>query len=166
MKQFLKKHYKRIIIISFDILLIPTMFICNLLTNGMLKTDNPCMWTKLGGQCISCGGTHFVNDITSFRFAEAFMDNQLMFLTVMYWAITLVVLNLYFLFNLTFAKKILKVMYSIPMFIIFVLSIFGFLFWRNIPLIINVFKILWYMISTIISRTNEMISLLKAHLNT
>lgn len=141
MKLFFKKNYKSIIIIAFDILCIPIALICKLLTNGMLKTDNPCMWTKLGGQCISCGGTHFVNDLTSFRFIDAFFDNQLLFVLTVYFFITLILFNLWWIFNLSFPKKILKLMYSIPSAVIFAYFIIGFTIWRNIPMFLNIVSV-------------------------
>lgn len=83
---------------------------------------------------MTCGGTHFVNDLLSGRIVDAFHDNEYLFLLTIYLAITMLLLNLYYLFRLTFAKKILSVMYNLTMLIVFLASIFAYLFIRNIPL--------------------------------
>ena len=144
MKLFLKKNYKAVLIIAFDILCVLAIPLCWLLTDAMLKAPpNPCPWTQppLGGKCISCGGTHFVNYLTSFKIAEAFSENQLFFFLTIYFLITLIMFNLWWIFNLTFAKKALKIMYSIPAAIIFGHSLIAFMIWRNIPMFINIASI-------------------------
>ncbi len=138
MKAFFKTHYKKIIVLASDVLCVLAALICAPLSRILLEhTNNTCFWEVMGGKCATCGGTHFVNDFLSGRFAAAFMDNQLLFCMTVYLLATLLVLNLYWLFDLAFAKKILKVMYNIPVLIIFGVALLAFLIWRNIPLITN-----------------------------
>ncbi len=131
MKQFLKKHYKRIIILTCDAMIVPMALLCKLITENMLKTDSTCAWTLLGGQCISCGGTHFVNDLASLRIVDAFFDNQLMFFITLFFIATLIMFNLWWVFDLSFGKKALVRMYSVPTVIIFCSALIIFLVWRN-----------------------------------
>jgi len=155
MKEFIKKHYKKIIILSIDVLCLIIALCCKPLSDLMLSNDSACIWTTLGGQCLTCGGTHFVNDLFSLRIADAFMDNQLLFIATIYFAITLIVVNLLWLFDLSFALKILKWMYNIPVLIVFSVGTIAFLLWRNLPELIRVIEIapaLWEKILEIAAR--------------
>lgn len=155
MKEFLKKYYKKIIILSIDVLCLIIALCCKPLSDLMLSNDSACLWTTLGGQCLTCGGTHFVNDLFSFRIADAFMDNQLLFIMAAYFGITLIVVNLLWLFDLSFARKILKWMYNIPVLIVFSVGTIAFLLWRNIPAFIKIIEIvpaLWEKILEIVAR--------------
>ena len=136
----MKKHYKKIIILSCDILIIPIAILCKYLSQFMLTFNSPCFFSTLGGKCISCGGTHFVKDLLSGNFIDAFFDNQFFFICVVYLAISLVLLNLFLLFDLKFAKRALRIMYSIPSLICFLASIFIFLFVRNLPFIFDLLE--------------------------
>ena len=143
MKEFLKKHYKKLLVIPFDISLIPFFVICRLLSGLLLeKTNYVCTWVLLGGQCVTCGGTHFVNDFLSGRLHAAFLDNQLLFVVAIYFFISLILLNAWCLFDLEFAKHCLIHMYGFIAFGIFVLLMIWFVILRNIPAFINVTKIL------------------------
>lgn len=135
MKEFIKKYYKitlKIIILVFDVLCIPAAVICRIISGNMLLADAPCAWTTIGIQCFTCGGTHFVNDFLSFRIIDAMEDNFLLFAIAVYLLVTLVTLNLYFVFNLRFARRILKIMYNIPMIIAWVIFACAFFVVRNV----------------------------------
>lgn len=155
MKEFLRKHYKKIIVLSIDALCLIIALCCKPLSELMLSSDTDCLWASLGGQCLTCGGTHFVNDLFSLRIADAFMDNQLLFIVTVYFAITLIVVNLLWLFNLSFALKILKWMYNIPVLIVFSVGTIAFLLWRNLPALIRAVEVapaLWEKILEIAAR--------------
>ena len=142
MKNFFKAHRKKIWIVSMDVLCLPAAILFRYLSALMLQGDSVCVWVRLGGQCITCGGTHFVNDLLSGRIGMAFWDNQFLFVLCVYFAVSWILLNLYWLFDLAFAKKMLGLMYNIPMLIIFCVAMFGFLFWRNIHLIPKLVQLL------------------------
>ena len=84
-----------------------------------------------GIRCFTCGGTHFVNDLLSFRILEAMVDNPLLFVVAAYLFVTLAALNLYLLFDLKFARRMLRLMYNVPVIIAFVISGGVFFFVRN-----------------------------------
>ncbi|MBQ8605649.1 MAG: DUF2752 domain-containing protein [Clostridia bacterium] len=145
MVKFLKKH-KKIIIVICDVLFVPFLFCCHLLTDYMLTLPPSCSFVRFGGKCITCGGTHFVNYITSFRIAEAFEQNQFLFVLSIYFGISIIFLNLYLLFNNSFAKKALLKMYNIPVLII-ILSVMGvFFIVRNIPMFTGMGKLIMHML--------------------
>lgn len=139
----IKKHYKRIIIIICDLLVIPIIMLGRLLSDNMLDAAaTECVWAQIGAKCITCGGTHFVKNICSGRFIDAFCDNQYLFILTAYLAITLVVLNLYFIFGLPWAKKLLLKMYSIAALIIAGVALIAFVVLRNIPFWIALFGVI------------------------
>lgn len=142
MKSFFKKDYKKILILSADVLCLVAALICKPLSALMLSTEKTCAWTVWGGQCLTCGGTHFVNDLLSFRIGQAFMDNQLLFIAALYLFVTLLFLNLLWLFEFPFAKKALRVMYNIPVLILFAVGTLAFLILRNLYAFENLFEIL------------------------
>ena len=143
MKAFLKKYYKKIIILSSDLACLIAALVCAPLSEALLRdTDQVCVWMRFGGQCVTCGGTHFVNDLLSGRIGEAFSDNQLLFVLTVYALLTLIALNLWLLFDLAFAKEVLSRMYSIPSLIVFCVLFFAFLFWRNWNAIRNAVQLL------------------------
>lgn len=142
MKEFLKKHYKKIIIIPIDILVVPALVFFRWLSGQMLLTEKTCPWVLLGGQCISCGGTHFVNDFLSGKFFSAFLDNELLFVIAIYIIIGFVFANLFCLFDFKFAKNALICMFNVFIVGYFALFAFAFLIVRNIPLFIKIAQLL------------------------
>lgn len=154
MKEFLKKHRQgmlKTIIITVDVLCIPLSVICRIISEGMLQADGVCVWTLAGIQCFTCGGTHFINDLLSFRLVDAMVDNPLLFVIAVYLFVTLVALNLYLLFDIKFARRALVLMYNVPVVIAFVIAVCVFFCLRNFEafmhldeVIPNVWKItLW-----------------------
>ncbi len=141
MKEFFKKHYKkilRIIILTIDVLCVPAAMICQHLSGNMLQANAPCVWTTVGVQCFTCGGTHFVNDLLSFRLIDALVDNPLLFALSVYLLVTLIALNLYLWFDLKFAGRMLRLMYNVPVIIAWVISGCVFFFVRNFEAFMNI----------------------------
>ena len=132
MKEFLKKHYKKLLILPLDALIFPAFVFFNWLSGVLLETERICPWVKLGGRCMTCGGTHFVNDITSLKIAQAFEDNQFLFVIGVFFLVTLVLLNLYCLFDIKIAAFILRRMYSLVTVAIYCLLAIWFILLRNI----------------------------------
>lgn len=133
-----KQTVKKVSILAADALAIPGLIFCEWLSDRMLATSSTCAWTLFGGKCITCGGTHFVNTILNFKFAEAFHHNEFLFVLSIVLAVSFVLLNLYWLFDLQFAKKVLKKIYNIPVLIVTVSVMLAFLLIRNIPAFIRI----------------------------
>lgn len=142
MKQFFKVHYKKITVLSLDVLCLLAALICRPLSASMLESGSECYWSLMGIRCFTCGGTHFVNDLLSFRIGAAFADNQLLFIMTAYLGASLILFNLLWLFELGFAKKVLKVMYSIPALILMGVGMITFFVWRNWALIMRILRLL------------------------
>lgn len=134
---------KKYLILIADILFIPALILCEHLTDFMLSRSNPCPWTLLGGKCVSCGGTHFVNSLLNGRIAEAFEHNQFLFLITLVLAVSFVLLNLYWLFNMRFPKAVLSKIYTIPMLIVTLSLMLVFFFIRNIPVFIRIAELIF-----------------------
>ena len=134
MKEFIKKHYKKIfgiIVLVLDALCIPVAVMCRYISEIMLQSEGVCVWTLAGIRCFTCGGTHFVNDLLSFRIIDAMVDNPLFFLIAVYLFITLIALNLYLFFDVRFARRMLRLMYNVPVAIAFVIAAGVFFCIRN-----------------------------------
>lgn len=143
MKPFLKKHAKKIMLLACDLLCVIAALICGPLSGVMLQDANhSCVWALMGFQCLTCGGTHFVNDLLSGRIGAAFMDNQFLFIATAYLAVSLIVLNLWLLFDWGFAKKVLGWMYNIPTLIVWGVGVLAFLIWRNLPMMTSMLQML------------------------
>ena len=136
-----KLKYYQYILLAVDVLLIPGLIFCEWLSDRMLATTSTCMWTLLGGQCLTCGGTHFVNTLLNFRFAEAFAHNELLFILTVLSVVVFILLHLSWLFHVRFATAALKRIFSIPSLIIFVTVLLVFLLIRNIPTFLTLIKL-------------------------
>ena len=132
---WVKKHHKLSLLIG-DGLLLPGMLLCQFLAKGLLTTNRVCGWTRWGGKCITCGGTHFVRDLCSFRILDAMQDNVFLFALTAYLFLSLIFLNLWLLFDICFFKKVLKLMYNIPTLIIWLVFMFIFLLARNLSVFV------------------------------
>jgi len=141
MFNWIKKHPKLTLIFA-DTLLLPGFFLCRWLTGQMLSTDRPCAMAAIGGQCITCGGTHFVSDLTHFRLLEALQDNPFLFALTVFLLLSLIFLHLWILFSLPVFKKLLKRMYSIPSLILWLSGMLVFLIIRNIPLFLRILELI------------------------
>ena len=127
MKAFLKKYQWPLVLIAGDILLIIGGFLCRWLSGRMLESDTVCLFLLLGGKCITCGGTHFVQSLLSGQFIEAFHHNEFLFVSTAYLALSLVLLHPWLLFGARWAKKLLRWMYNLPTLILFLagMTVFG-----------------------------------------
>ena len=133
---------RKYLLLAADVLLVPGLIFCEWLSDRMLATSGTCIWTLLGGKCVTCGGTHFVNTLLNGQIVEAFHHNEFLFVITLVLAISLVLLNLYWVFSVQFAKKILLKIYNIPVLIVTVSIMILFLLVRNIPAFINIAKLL------------------------
>ena len=131
---------KKFVLLLCDVLLVPFSLICRELSAGMLTTNTVCSWTRFGGKCITCGGTHFVNAWTNCRFIEAFYYNEFLFVVTIGLFISYILLHIYLLFGVKWAHKILKIVYSIPGLIISLSLMMLYFFIRNIPVFILVIE--------------------------
>ena len=130
-------------LLAADALVIPGMFLCRWLSGFLLSsTSSECAWYRFGGKCVTCGGTHFVQAFLNGQFGAAFGHNQFLFVLTIFLAISFLLLNLHWLFQVEFAKKILTRVYTIWGLVIWVILMFVFLFLRNIPVIIRIYEIL------------------------
>ena len=134
---------KKYLILIADILIIPALTLCERLTDSMLSRSNPCPWTLLGGKCVSCGGTHFVNSLLNGKIAEAFEHNPFLFFVTLVLAVSFVLLNLDWLFGLRFPKTVLSGIYSIPMLIVTLSLMLIFFFVRNVPVFIRIAELIF-----------------------
>ena len=143
MKAFIRRYYKKMLILLADLCCVLMALVSKPLSTVLLeKTNKTCLWTVMGGQCPTCGGTHFVNDLLSGRIGAAFMDNQFLFIATAYLAVSLIVLNLWLLFDWGFAKKVLGWMYNIPTLIVWGVGVLAFLIWRNLPMMTSMLQML------------------------
>lgn len=134
---WIKKHPKCATLL-WDMSILPGMLLCGWITDRMLTTDKPCSWNQFGGQCITCGGTHFVNDLCHFRIGAAMQDNLFLFALTVYLLLSVIFFNLWKIFDLRWFKKALQRMYNIPVLIAWLVMMMLFLILRNIPLIMQI----------------------------
>ena len=130
-------------LLAADVLLIPGLVLCKYLSDYMLSFTTECQWTRLGGKCVTCGGTHFVNALLSGQVADAFHHNAFLFVLTIVLALSFVLLNLHWLFDIQFAKTVLKKVYTIPVLIIALGIMLVFFFVRNIPVFVRIAEILF-----------------------
>ena len=140
MKKFFNKKY---FLIAGDVLLLPAMIFCEWLSDYMLSKPGECLWVILGGKCVTCGGTHFVNSILNGRIIEAFNYNQLLFVITIMAIIVWVLLHLDWFLSIGWAKKALKKVFSIPSLVFWSVAILVFFFARNMNLFIRVAQIIF-----------------------
>lgn len=133
---------KKFFLLLFDVLLIPGLFFCEKLSDIMLSQYSVCTWVRLGGQCITCGGTHFVNTLLNGKIAEAFSHNQFLFLILVLLLVSWILLHLDWLFGISWAKKVLSWIFSIPTLIILLEIMMIFFLIRNIPVLIRITELL------------------------
>ena len=131
MKTFLNK-YKWPILIGADVLLVMGCILGRWLSGRMLESDTVCLFLLLGGKCLTCGGTHFVQSLLHGQLLDAWHHNEFLFINTAYVALSLVPLHLWVLWGIRWAKKLLRWMYSIPTLILFVGGMFLVLILRNL----------------------------------
>lgn len=143
MKKLLTNKY---ILLIADALLIPGMFLCELLSDLMLSQYSECPWVRLGGKCITCGGTHFVNSLLNGRIAEAIDHNLFLFVVLILMILVWILLHLDRLLGIKWAKTLLKGIFSIPFLIVLVVFMLGFFFARNYHLFVRIAMYIDYLI--------------------
>lgn len=140
MKRLLK--YKKILLPVADLLLIPALVFFRWYSGYMLTTSSVCSWTLVGGKCVTCGGTHFVNALLHGRIAEAISHNPFLFLLTLFFLASYILLHLSWLWEVPFAKKCLSRVYSIPGLIAGLSIMLVFFFVRNIPAFVRIYQAL------------------------
>ena len=139
MKKLSAKHT----LLLADALILPGLLFCRWLANFLLtETDTTCLWLRLGGRCITCGGTHFVRSLLNFRIGEAFAYNEFLFVLTVLFLVSYILLHLMVFWKVKFAKVILKKVYSIPGLIVGVVFALGFFLVRNIPVFLRIAQLL------------------------
>ena len=114
----------------------------------MLTTSSQCLFLRLGGKCVACGGTHFVKALLNGNLTEAFHHNQYLFLLTVVLVLSLVLLNLYWLFGLNFAGKTLSKIYCVRGLIIATAALTVFFILRIAPIFIRLFTLIIQLLST------------------
>lgn len=112
LKLFILKH-KKILLTAADIFIIPALFLCEKITDGMIATGKPCSWTYFGLQCATCGGTRCTNNFLNGNFFAAYMLNPMLFVAETALIFIFVMLQLDVFFKLAFAKKTLHFIFNI-----------------------------------------------------
>ncbi len=103
----------------------------------MLFSGKPCSWADFGAKCATCGGTRCVNSFLEGRFVDSFTYNPAVFICILYAVFTVILLNLLFVFKISFAKPILVKMYSLSAFFAVMGMLFLFTVVRNIPWLVG-----------------------------
>ena len=138
----LLKH-KKTLLLAGDLLLVPCLFFLRWLSGYMLSKDTTCTWLLLGGKCVGCGGTHFVNALLNGQILDAFQHNQFFFTLGVFLIVSYLLLHLHWLWNVPLAKKLLSKLHSIPSLLVFCGWLLVFFFIRNIPMITRIFHVLF-----------------------
>jgi hypothetical protein len=125
-------------ILAADVLCIPGLILCERLSTYLLSLPGECQWARLGGKCVTCGGTHFVNALLNGRLGEAFQYNAFLFLLSVLLAMVFLLLNLHWLWDVRFSGKILAKLFSIPTLVVLLCLMLAFFLARNIPLFLRI----------------------------
>lgn len=129
--EYVSTHIKTFVAVI-DILLLPICFMTKWLSEIMLATNNPCEWTKYGLRCGTCGGTHCVSAFMSGKLGEAFTWNPIVFAGICYGLVSILLLNAGILGKMELANKVLKKMYSLPVFFVSIGAYIAFTILRNV----------------------------------
>ena len=138
MKKFPK--IKIWLLIAADLLIIPFCVLCKHISEHMLQQSGVCIWTLLGIQCVTCGGTRLVNALLNGHILQALKFNSLIFLTILCLFVSYILLHLWWIKNISIAGKILKKVYSIRGLLLYCLCIVLFFILRNIHTIFHFVK--------------------------
>ena len=112
MKGWICKHQKLLLLLC-HLAAIPGALFFRYLSGQMLQTDTVCAWVRIGAKCPTCGGTHFVNALLSGDLSGALAHNAFLFLLTLFFAISLLLLDLAVWFEFPFAKKALRKLYTV-----------------------------------------------------
>ncbi len=123
-----------------DILILPAIIFFERLSDYMLAINGQCLFKIVGGECVTCGGTHFVNAILNGKIIEAFNYNQFLFAVAVTAVTVWVLLHLVCFFSINWAKKALKKIFSLKSLLFWSLYVFAFLFLRNLDLLYSLIQ--------------------------
>lgn len=126
------KNKSRIFVIIFDFLLLVFLFSAKFIAKLMIDILPDCPLNMFSLQCPSCGATRAVYNLFSGNILIAFKYNQFFFLLSFYLIFIIIFLNLGYVFNIDFAKKIFikATNYKIIIALAFLWLLFGII--RNI----------------------------------
>lgn len=130
MKVWMHKHIKKILL-TCHIMAIPIALFLRYLSEQMLSINAVCPWRRVGAQCLTCGGTHFVNDLLSGNVLSACKHNAFLFLLTFFFTISLIFVDLDVFFNVSTARKLLRKMYTVRVLIFLCIILIFFLIYRN-----------------------------------
>jgi len=141
MRNILKN--KKLLIAGADALLLPCLLLCEKLSDLLLSAEGAeCLMLRLGGKCVACGGTHFVNALLNGDLAGAFGHNPFLFVLTAVLAGSFILLNLYLLSGWNFAGTVLKKIYSIPGLVISTCAMLIFFLIRVSPIFMRLIQLL------------------------
>lgn len=125
-----------------DFLFIPICVLCEHLTDHMLSQSGVCIWTLMGIQCLTCGGTRLVNQLLNGHIFQAFQLNPFIFLTILCLCVSYILLHLWWIWDMPHARKILKHVFSKYGLLVYTVCMVLFLILRNISTISHYFDFL------------------------
>ena len=105
-----------------DVLLLVGFFLSGYISGWMMEHLPDCLFLGVGILCPACGGTRVVESLSRLDFVAALQHNPMIFLTLVYLLMLVVLLNLSYVFHKAFADKGIKalvnrkVLYSILFF--------------------------------------------------
>ncbi len=139
MRSLLKKYIAPIVIVC-DLIIFRLMWVSGELVDFMMTNGKPCSWTLHGAKCGACGGTHCVKSLSEGDVIGAFVSNPMIFLCIIYLGVSVILINLAYVFKIKKVTKLLKVMYSEKMAFIILGMFIVYTILRNIPLYISWFS--------------------------
>lgn len=123
--------YKKALLLLCHLVAVPGAVFLRYLSEKMLQTNTICPWLQLGAQCPTCGGTHFVNALLSGDILGALKYNAFLFVLALFFAGSVILLDLAVWCELSFAKKALKKLYTTKTPIVFGVLMVLFVILRN-----------------------------------
>lgn len=130
MKAWICKH-KKLILLACHLLALPAAWLVHRLSEQMLRTNTVCSWLRIGAKCPTCGGTHFVNALLQGDLTAALEHNAFLFLLALFFAVSLILLDLAVWLELPFAKKVLRKLYTYSTLVFFCVLLVLFVILRN-----------------------------------
>lgn len=126
----MNKKYLKLIIIELLIIILVIVIFFTVKSNYIYNISSSCFFKDTYNiYCPSCGGTRCIVNLINGNILDAFLYNPFIFIIVIY----LFLLNIIYIINTIFNKKILKFLYIKPYFIIlFIFTWIIFTIYRNI----------------------------------
>ena len=123
--------YKKALLLLCHLLAAPAALFFRHLSEKMLQTNTVCAWLRIGAKCPTCGGTHFVNALLSGDILGALKYNAFLFVLALFFAGSVILLDLAVWCELSFAKKALKKLYTTKTPVVFGVLMVLFVILRN-----------------------------------